>query len=175
MIKFKVYLSVIARFLFLSGILFFCHSFLYSSATGCSLPKGTNVKQISATKYKNPDLLIEEFSFVLQDFKMNHQGENNNLNIKIRYCYESGISNNQYPDFTVVAKDIKVFLDNYPNEDDYWEILNKKLTLMVLEKYPVLASISSEIQVSPSRLTAYTRSSIVTRYQSGNKKTGRKK
>ena len=175
MFKLRVYLSVIVRSFILAGILFLCHAFLYSNISGCSLPNGTNVKQPSATKYKNPDPLIEEFSFILQDFKMNHQGENNNLNIKIRYCYKSRISNSEYPDFTVVAKDIQNFLNNYPNKDDYWEILNKKLTLMVLEKYPVLANISSEIEVSPSRLTAYTRSSIVMRYQSGNKKTGRKK
>ena len=77
-----------------------------------------------------------------------------------------GISNIEYPDFLSVAKDIQDFLTNYPNDGDYWEIVNKKLTQMVLEKYPVLSSITSEMQVSPSRLNSYIRSSIATRYQS---------
>ncbi len=164
--KFNVYLSGVARFIVLAGILFLCNAILYSKAMSCTLPNGTSVKQASATKYKNPDSLSEEFSFLIQDFKMNHQGENNNLNIKVRYCYESAISNNDYPDFLSVAKNIQDFLTNYPNDGDYWEIVNKKLTQMVLEKYPVLSSITTEMQVSPSRLNSYTRSSIATRYQS---------
>jgi hypothetical protein len=72
----------------------------------------------------------------------------------------------QYPDFTDILKDIQGFLNNYPNETDYWEILNKKLTQRVLRKYPVLSSVTSEMQVSPSAMIPYTRSTIVTRYQS---------
>ena len=173
--KFSVYLSGVARFMVLAGILFLCNAILYSKAMSCTLPNGIGVKQASAAKYKNPDSLIEEFSFLIQDFKMNHQGENNNLNIKVRYCYESGISDSEYPDFLSVAKDIQGFLTNYPNDGDYWEIVNKNLTQMVLEKYPVLSSITTEMQVSPSRLNSYTRSSIATRHQSKRLKTVNRK
>ena len=96
---------------------------------------------------------------------MNHQSQFNNLNIKIRYRYENGISASQYPDFRAILKDIEDFLNNYPNKVDYWEILNKNLTLMVLKKYPMLSSIISEIQVSPSQTVPYLRSSIVIRNQ----------
>lgn len=117
------------------------------------------------SKYENAALLNEEFSFLIEDFKMNHQSVNNNLSIKVRYGYENGISNSKYPDFRTILKDIEYFLNNYPNKVDYWEILNKNLTLMVLKKYPMLSSVVSEIQVSPSELVPYLRSSIVTRYQ----------
>ena len=106
---------------------------------------------------------------------MNHQSDINNLNIKVRYCYETGISDNKYPDFRLIAKDIQDFLENYPDEIGYWEIVNKKLTLMVLKKYPVLSSITSEIQVSPSRLVPYLRSSIATRHRSKSVGTGNRK
>jgi hypothetical protein len=122
--------------------------------------------QASAPKFINRGTLVEEFTFLIQDFKINHQSEINNLNIKLRYCYETGIVMSQYPDFTDILKDIQGFLNNYPNETDYWEILNKKLTQRVLRKYPVLSSITSEMQVSPSAMIPYTRSTIVTRYQS---------
>ena len=108
-------------------------------------------------------VLVERFSSLIKDFKINHQGENNNLNITIWYRYKAHISNAEYPDFTLVARDIETVLTNYPNEEDYWEILNKKITLMVLEKYPAIANITSQMQVSPSPKNAYLRSSIVRR------------
>jgi hypothetical protein len=75
----------------------------------------------------------------------------------------------KYPDFQAIAKDIEDFLNNYPNKADYWEILNKKLTLLVLKKYPMIENITSEIQVSQSEKVSYTRSSIVTRSRSKGK------
>ncbi len=123
-------------------------------------------KQATISKYKNFDTFTEEFSFLIQDFKMNQQSEVNNLNIKVRYRYENGITESEYPDFRAILKDTEDFLNNYPNKTDYWEILNKKLTLMTLKKYPVLAVITSEIQVSPSQKVGYSRSSIVTRNRS---------
>jgi hypothetical protein len=107
--------------------------------------------------------LVEEFSFLIKDFKIDHQGENNNLNITIWYRYKAHLSNAGYPNFMLIAKDIETLLANYPNEGDYWEILNKKITLMILEKYPAIAKITSQLQVSPSPKDPYLRSSIVTR------------
>lgn len=121
-----------------------------------------NQKKTSTAK-SSPGVLREEFTFLIKDFKIDHQGENNNLNITIRYRYKARISNSEYPDFTVVAKEIETLLANYPNKTDYWEILNKRITIMVLEKYPAIAEITSEVQVSPSPKNHYIRSSIVTR------------
>lgn len=123
-------------------------------------------KQATISERENVDFPIEEFSFLIEDFKMNHQSEINNLNIKVRVRYENNISDGRYPDFRAIAKDIKDFLSNYPNKIDYWEILNKKLTLLVLKKYSMIENITSEIQVSPSEKVAYLRSSIVTQSRS---------
>ena len=122
-------------------------------------PTITRVKQ----KPTVPGGLTEEFKFLIKDFKIDHQGENNNLNITIRYRYKARITNAEYPDFTAVATDIETLLANYPNKTDYWEILNKRITMMVLEKYPPIVEITSEVQVSPSPKNHYARSSIVTR------------
>ncbi len=73
-------------------------------------------KQPAISKSENLDLLSEEFSFLIQDFKMNHQSEVNNLNIKIRVRYENGISDSKYPDFRAIVKDIEDFLKrSFPN------------------------------------------------------------
>lgn len=134
--------------------------------------KTTSQKRSSNSTDSAP--LIEEFSFLIKDFKLNHQSEINNLNITVRYRYAANISNAEYPDFRLIAKAIEELLNNYPNEKDYWEILNKKITLMVLEKFPPIVRVTSEIQVSPSALVPYFRSSIVTRnrpiVRAGNKK-----
>jgi hypothetical protein len=120
------------------------------------------MQKSGATPLKS-GLLVEQFSFLIKDFKIDHQGEKNNLIITIRYQYRTHISNTEYPDFTMIAKEIETLLTNYPNESDYWEIVNKKITLMVLEKYPAITRITSKMEVSPSPKNSYVRSSIVTR------------
>lgn len=165
MSKVKVCLSAIVRFAVLTGGLFFYTAFLYSEAMSCPIPNGISIKQKFTAKNKNPELLTEEFSFAIQDFKINHQSQINNININFRYCYETGIADSKYPDFRLIVKDIQDFLENYPNEVDYWEIVNKHLTLLVLKKYPMLSSVTNEMQISPSGLVPFLRSSIVTRQQ----------
>lgn len=108
-------------------------------------------------------LLVEEFSFSLKDFKIDHQGENNVLNISISFRYAANITKSEYPDFRWLAKDVETLLNNYPNEDDYWEIVNKQVTALLLKKYPALASVTCELKVDPTRNVPYTRSSRVTR------------
>ena len=106
--------------------------------------------------------LVEEFSFVIKEIKVTHQG-GNTLRINVRYRYKANISVTDYPDFRLIAKDIETFLTDYPNDSDYWEIVNDKITLLVLHKYSALASVTSEIEVSPTTTVPYSRSSIATR------------
>jgi hypothetical protein len=110
--------------------------------------------------------LVEEFSFLLKDFRMDHQDQNNNLNISISYRYAANIAKAGYPDFRWLAKDVETFLTNYPNEDDYWEIVNKQITALLLKKYPGVVAVTCEIKVDPSSVVPYTRTSRVTRERS---------
>jgi len=107
--------------------------------------------------------LVEEFSFTIKDFKMDHQTQSNNLNIAISYRYIPNIQKSEYPDFRGLAKDVESLLSNYPNKDDYWEIVNKQITSLLLNKYPGIASVTCDLKVDPSSLVPYTRSSRVTR------------
>ena len=118
--------------------------------------------------------LVEEFSFSLKDFKIDHQGETNNLNVSISYRYIANITKSEYPDFRWLAKDVESLLTNYPNEDDYWEIVNKQVTSLLLKKYPALMSVTCELKVDPSRNVPYSRSSRVTRDRRANQ-TNRKR
>jgi len=110
--------------------------------------------------------LVEEFSFVLKDFRMDHQGQANNLNLTISYRYAANVTKADYPDFRWLAKDVETFLTSYPNEDDYWEIVNRQITALLLKKYAGIVAVTCEIKVDPTSVVPYTRSSRVTRERS---------
>jgi hypothetical protein len=120
----------------------------------------------SQTPTRTAGPLVEEFSFRLKDFRMDHQGQANNLNISVSYRYAANITKADYPDFRWLAKDVETFLTNYPNEDDYWEIVNKQITALLLKKYSGVAAVTCEIKVDPTSVVPYTRSSRVTRERS---------
>ena len=118
--------------------------------------------------------LVEEFSFQIKDFRMDHQTQTNNLNISISYRYTTNIQKADYPDFRWLAKDVETLLSNYPNKDDYWEIVNKQITTILLNKYPGIKSVTSDLKVDPSSLIPYTRSSRVTRERAPIKSNGKR-
>lgn len=124
-------------------------------------------KQMSGRQkpVKPKPALTESFYFSMNDYKMEHQGEINLLNIRLDYEYNAGIADNQYPDFIPIRKDVDRFLTEYPNEMTFWEIVNKQLTAMLLKKYPALSSVTCEIQVTPSAKYPFIRGSIVTRHR----------
>jgi hypothetical protein len=121
------------------------------------------VNQAVQQKQQNGALLSEAFSFLIKDFKIDHQGETNTLNISISYRYVVNIANSDYPDFRWLAKDVETLLGNYPNKTGYWEIVNKQITSLLMKKYPALASVTCEMTVDPSRQVPYTRLSRATR------------
>jgi hypothetical protein len=112
-------------------ILLLCGGASYSRARGNNLSNfRKSAKRMRAgrplrAKLQIPKAFTEEFTFLIKDLKVQHQSEYNNLNIMIRYRYTAGIANTDYPDFRLISGDIKTFLMRYPNEEDYWEIVNK--------------------------------------------------
>jgi hypothetical protein len=123
----------------------------------------TSPRNHSQAQQRRNGPLVEEFSFLIKDFRMDHQTQTNNLNISISYRYIANIQKSQYPDFRSLAKDVETLLANYPNKEDYWEIVNKQITSLLLNKYPGISSVTSDLRVDPSSLVPYTRSSRVTR------------
>lgn len=121
---------------------------------------------LKTSTQKPGGVLVEEFSFLIKDFRMDHHSQANNLNISVSYRYVSNISKADYPDFRWLAKDIETLLASYPNEDDYWEIVNKEITALLLKKYSGVAAVTCEIRVDPTSVVPYTRSSRVKRERS---------
>ena len=142
-------------------ILASCSAIVYSQSAKSSRHNPTSNNLVS--QHSQPGSLVEEFSFLIKDFKVDHQTEANNLNISVSFRYIVNIPSSDYPDFRLLAKDIETFLTNYPNEKDYWEIVNKQLTQLLLKKYPVIASLTCEVKADPTPLDPYVRASRVTR------------
>src|SRR5262245_55783460 len=128
-----------------------CSPIVHSQPSKAPLSnKAKPVSLISREKQREDRELIEEFSFLIKDFKVDHQAESNNLNISISYRYIINIANSDYPDFRLLAKDVESFLTNYPNEDDYWEVVNKQLTSFLLKKYSTVRNITSQLTADPT-------------------------
>lgn len=97
------------------------------------------------------------------------------LNISVDYRLDntspSTIDPKIYPDFVPIAEKIDLFLTNYPNKSDYWEILNKKLAQYILHEYPMISSLKIRIDINPSLAmdyNRYPRRSIVTMTRSNS-------
>ena len=119
----------------------------------------------------------ESWKFSFEDYAIKHQG-NSVIDLKVSYEYVDGIGIDdpfEYPEFTQVYNFIDDYLINYPNETDFWEILNKNLVDTLLTEpistnfgieynlSEVLESVTVEIDVEPgSSSIDIPRSTIVT-------------
>jgi hypothetical protein len=104
------------QILFLAIILALFTAPVWTQKAASSNSKALIAKQAASSKYENFDTFTKEFSFLIEDFKINHQSKINNLNIKVRVRYENGITESEYPDFRAIVKNIEDFLNNYPNQ-----------------------------------------------------------
>lgn len=103
----------------------------------------------------------EIFTFQVPNYAIPHQG-GAILNIKVGYrLTPKAITKNDYPDFVPIRKEIGNYLTNYPNNDDYWEIVNRNLVKRLLDKYPQMSSLSIELGIMPTPKEPFARSSIV--------------
>lgn len=59
-----------------------------------------------------------------------------------------------------MANEIKDFLANYPNQEDYWEIVNKKLVLFLSKLYPNQNKIQTILSIEPDSNKPFSRKSI---------------
>lgn len=103
----------------------------------------------------------EVFTFELPNYTMQHQG-GAILNIKVAYrLTPDAIAKNTYPNFMPIKKDIDTFLVNYPDEGNFWEIVNKQLVQLIFDKYPQMSSLKIEMGVLPTPQWPFPRASIV--------------
>ena len=127
----------------------------------------------------------ESFSFAIRDYYVEHQGTAI-LDIDVTLDFKKPRGKRKpgdYYEFQQIIHYIDSYLADYPNETDYWEILNTNLaTSLITDKIPTAWNTSYKLAKSVAELTvdievqagsggpAYTRTSSVT-VQAPNKTT----
>ena len=127
----------------------------------------------------------ETFSFSIEDYYIEHQGTAIlDIDVSLEFKTPKGQRKSKdYYDFQQIIHYIDNYLVAYPNETDYWEILNTNLaTSLITDKIPTAWDTSYKLAKSVAELTvdiavqagsggpAYTRTSSVT-VQAANTKT----
>ncbi|NJK28074.1 MAG: hypothetical protein HC925_05565 [Coleofasciculaceae cyanobacterium SM2_3_26] len=121
-----------------------------------------------APAYADSDLLFceqneESFGFEIQELPVEHQGQVLlSLSVAFRFLGQ------EYPEFSAMARNIQQFLENYPNETDFWEILNNNLVAFLMAEYPEIGSLKVKVDVAPNVSAPYERYSVVTSTRPGS-------
>lgn len=102
------------------------------------------------------------WSFHFDDYRVEHQRMSNLVNVTLDYTLKNSLSSFDGSSFTPVFNRITGFLDAYPNEDDYWEVVARNLTQTLLHEHPEWSSTTLTLSVQPSSAIPFTRASIVT-------------
>ena len=98
---------------------------------------------------RNDGTLDESWSFAFEDYAIEHQGQSL-VDITVSYDYVEGIGVDdpfEYPEFLQIYNYIDDYLVNYPNETDFWEILNKNLVTDLLSE-PIPTVFGFDYQLS---------------------------
>ena len=140
-----------------SSILIICALSITTNFIGVKTAVADNLEECVANQ--------ENFGFTLPDYPIEHQGWAM-LDITVDYrmapTSPNEIKPEIYPNFVPIVEKIDKFMKDYPNETDYWEILNKKLAQSILEEYPTIVSIKIRIDVKKTLGANYNRHSIIT-------------
>jgi hypothetical protein len=107
--------------------------------------------------------LVEQYGFQIKNYPLDYQGLKNVLDIDVTYQYMKGITKPQYPDVVAIKKDLEKYMQSYPDKMQYWEILNKDATKMLIDKYPSISSVTIKLQIYPNEPLNFPRTSTVTR------------
>jgi hypothetical protein len=106
------------------------------------------------------------WGLAIEQYAIQHQGPHI-LGIKINCTPKLQRSDQDFSEASRLYSEIDQFLINYPNNMDYWEIVNRKLTSAILQAHPSLASVTVSLKVLPNQREPYTRSTTVTRTSDG--------
>lgn len=109
----------------------------------CTIANAASITYIESYNVKIP-----HFSVTLDNFKRD-------IDISATWHFKDNPTANDYIDSNLVISEIKKYLSDYPNKSDYCEVVNKKLTAHMIERFASLRSITIKIDVPPSKMDPY--------------------
>lgn len=106
--------------------------------------------------------ISESFTFRLKKVQMNHFWKKVMIEtVEVKIEYKEGIQNDEYPNITEVERDLQSIISKYSHQDDYWEIVNKKIAISLMDKYKVFQKITITLSMPVDKNIPFTRISEV--------------
>ena len=102
------------------------------------------------------DVTQKSFSFKIDDYEVDHQGGAIlDIGVTLNYRKTAGDKNPQdYLEFQQIINYIDNYLTTYPNETDYWEILNKNMsTSLMTDNIPTIWGIDYQLSNAVKNIT----------------------
>lgn len=137
-----------------------------SQATEPGLAHKLPTTQIAVS---NVASIEKQWNFAIENYRMRHHNSFQTLNLAVNCKSDQA---DLSPKLLAIYGEISEFLRTYPNEDDYWEIINRELTKTILQHYSELSSVAITLEVLPTERLPYTRASIVTQNRDGERTEG---
>jgi hypothetical protein len=101
---------------------------------------------------------VETAGIFIRELVICHQHEWRNLTINLEYNADVHGSATNVEN---VKDHIRMFLKNYSNPDEFWEIMNTKLVGYLSEIFPDMTVIKSTLSLAPDKSLDFPRESIV--------------
>lgn len=100
----------------------------------------------------------ERIGFSLKSLSIYHQGEWRNLSVDLDY-----LSNNEGKavDVVRVRNYVRLFLEEFPNTTDFWEVMNKKLVHEITDEFPEIRRLTSQLSLAPDNSLSFPRRSTI--------------
>jgi|GEM_PF-3382014 len=136
----------------------------------CSLPivsQGSpeiseGVAVVVVSEPQQPSVVMQNWSFSVKGYAVEHHHMANTVNIAVKYSLKESSTALNTANFTPLLNRVTQFLVEYPNEDDYWEVVNCRLTETILQEHSEMRSLTISLEVLPRDTVLYIGISTVT-------------
>jgi hypothetical protein len=101
-----------------------------------------------------PTFVDESMSISFEKYSIQHQGPQV-IDLTVSLLFTPGLPETDYPEVTAFYRTVDKLMREYPNETDWWEIWNKRVTAALLEAYPMAARVELSVSLHPTHDIPY--------------------
>lgn len=113
------------------------------------------------TKLETQVRLLESYAVKINALQVNLDNGKYIIAVDLKWSFKKNVNASDYTDSNLIVNDVKNFLSTYPDKKDFWEVINHKLALFLINKYTSLASIKTKLIIPASPLDPYPHASTV--------------
>ncbi len=116
-----------------------------------------------ASQQQHEQLRVQEkYKIALTNVSVELNEGKRMIDVIPEWTYKSKITAKQYVDYFDLTQAITSYLNDYPNPADWWESVNKNLSMFILGKYPSIQRLTIHIKVKPTDVNGIGSESTVT-------------